>query len=194
MEKVENPPYYGRGVTVWFTGLPSSGKTTIAHKLEGILRDRGCRVEVFDGDVIRKHLCSDLGFSKQDRDTNIKRIAYVCKLMTRNGVVAIAAAISPYREIRDYARNEIGDFLEVYVKCPIDVCTKRDVKGLYKKALNGEIKCFTGVDDPYEEPLHPEVILETHNESVEDSTNKVVQLLEDKGYLQPARKGHRSSL
>ncbi|HHT9132456.1 MAG TPA: adenylyl-sulfate kinase, partial [Candidatus Tripitaka californicus] len=104
-----------KGVTVWFTGLPSSGKTTIAHKLEGILRDRGHKVEVFDGDVIRKHLCSDLGFSKQDRDTNIKRIAYVCKLMTRNGVVAIAAAISPYREIRDYARKEIGDFLEVYV-------------------------------------------------------------------------------
>ncbi|HHT9121174.1 MAG TPA: adenylyl-sulfate kinase [Candidatus Hypogeohydataceae bacterium YC41] len=180
-----------KGVTVWFTGLPSSGKTTIAHKLEGTLRNRGCKVEVFDGDVIRQHLCSDLGFSKKDRDTNIKRIAFVCKLMTRNGVVAIASAISPYRETRDYARKEIGDFLEVYVKCPIEVCTKRDVKGLYKKALNGEIKGLTGIDDPYEEPLNPELVLETHKESVEESANKVLQLLESGGYVQPVKKGQR---
>ncbi len=173
-----------KGVTVWFTGLPSSGKTTIAHKLEGILRDKGCKVEVFDGDVIRKHLCSDLGFSRQDRDTNIKRIAYVCKLLTRNGVVAIASAISPYRDTRDYAREEIGEFLEIYVKCPLDVCKQRDVKGLYKKALNGEIKGFTGVDDPYEEPLRPELILETNSESVDDSTKRVLSLLESKGYIQ----------
>jgi adenylylsulfate kinase len=183
-----------RGVTVWFTGLPSAGKTTIAHKLEGILRDRGHKVEVFDGDVIRKHLCSDLGFSKAHRDENIKRIAYICKLMTRNGVVAIASAISPYRETRDYARKEIGDFLEIYVKCPLDVCKKRDVKGLYKKALNGEIKGFTGIDDPYEEPLHPELILKTHNESVEESANRVVQLLEHKGYIHPVKGGHRSKV
>ncbi|HHT9118001.1 MAG TPA: adenylyl-sulfate kinase [Candidatus Hypogeohydataceae bacterium YC38] len=177
-----------RGVTVWFTGLPSSGKTTIAHRVEAALKERGHKVEVFDGDVIRKQLCSDLGFSKEDRDTNIKRIAFVCKLMTRNAVVAIAAAISPYRETRDYARKEVGkDFIEVYVKCPLEVCTKRDVKGLYKKALNGEIKGFTGVDDPYEEPLHPELILHTDKETVEESTQRVVQELEKRGYIQALR-------
>lgn len=176
-----------RGVTVWFTGLPSSGKTTIAHRLEAALRDRGHRVEVFDGDVIRKDLCSELGFSKQDRDTNIKRIAFVCKLLTRNGVVAIAAAISPYRETREYARKEIGDFLEVYVKCPLEVCARRDVKGLYKKALNGEIKNFTGVDDPYEEPLKPELVLETDKEGIEESTQRVIQELEKRGYLNQER-------
>lgn len=173
-----------KGVTVWFTGLPSSGKTTIAHRVEAILRERGHKVEVFDGDVIRKQLCSDLGFSKEDRDTNIKRIAFVCKLMTRNDVVAIAAAISPYRETRDYARREVGkDFLEVYVRCPLSVCKERDVKGLYKKALNGEIKGFTGIDDPYEEPLNPELTLHTDKETVEESTQRVVAELERRGYI-----------
>ncbi len=174
-----------KGATVWFTGLPSSGKSTIAHRVEKILREKGRKVEVFDGDVIRKNLCSDLGFSKEDRDTNIKRIAFVCKLMTRNDVVAIAAAISPYRETRDYARNEIGkDFLEVYVRAPLSVCKERDVKGMYKKALNGEIKGFTGVDDPYEEPLNPELILHTDKESIEDSVQRVMNELENRGYLQ----------
>ncbi len=174
-----------KGATVWFTGLPSSGKSTIAHRVEKILREKGRKVEVFDGDVIRKNLCSDLGFSKEDRDTNIKRIAFVCKLMTRNDVVAIAAAISPYRETRDYARNEIGkDFLEVYVRAPLSVCKERDVKGMYKKALNGEIKGFTGVDDPYEEPLNPELILHTDKESIEDSVQRVINELENRGYLQ----------
>ena len=173
-----------KGATVWFTGLPSSGKSTIAHKVEKLLRGKGHRVEVFDGDVIRKNLCSDLGFSKEDRDTNIKRIAFVCKLMTRNDVVAIAAAISPYRETRDYARAEVGkDFLEVYVRAPLSVCKERDVKGLYKKALAGEIKGFTGIDDPYEEPLNPELTLHTDKESEEESVQRVMGELEKRGYL-----------
>lgn len=173
-----------KGATVWFTGLPSSGKSTIAHKVEKLLREKGHRVEVFDGDVIRKNLCSDLGFSKEDRDTNIKRIAFVCKLMTRNDVVAIAAAISPYRETRDYARAEVGkDFLEVYVRAPLSVCKERDVKGLYKKALAGEIKGFTGIDDPYEEPLNPELTLHTDKESEEESVQRVMGELEKRGYL-----------
>ncbi len=173
-----------KGATVWFTGLPSSGKSTIAHNVEKRLREKGCKVEVFDGDVIRKNLCSDLGFSKEDRDTNIKRIAFVCKLMTRNDVVAIAAAISPYRETRDYARAEVGkDFLEVYVRAPLSVCKERDVKGLYKKALAGEIKGFTGIDDPYEEPLNPELTLHTDKESEEESIQRVMGELEKRGYL-----------
>ncbi|MHC4197541.1 MAG: adenylyl-sulfate kinase [Planctomycetota bacterium] len=173
-----------KGATVWFTGLPSSGKSTIAHNVEKLLREKGRKVEVFDGDVIRKNLCSDLGFSKEDRDTNIKRIAFVCKLMTRNDVVAIAAAISPYRETRDYARAEVGkDFLEVYVRAPLAVCKERDVKGLYKKALAGEIKGFTGIDDPYEEPLNPELILHTDKESEEESIQRVMSELEKRGYL-----------
>ncbi|MHC4522094.1 MAG: adenylyl-sulfate kinase [Planctomycetota bacterium] len=173
-----------KGATVWFTWLPSSGKSTIAHNVEKLLREKGRKVEVFDGDVIRKNLCSDLGFSKEDRDTNIKRIAFVCKLMTRNDVVAIAAAISPYRETRDYARAEVGkDFLEVYVRAPLAVCKERDVKGLYKKALAGEIKGFTGIDDPYEEPLNPELILHTDKESEEESIQRVMSELEKRGYL-----------
>jgi adenylyl-sulfate kinase len=173
-----------KGTTIWFTGLPSSGKSTIAHTVEKLLREKGHRVEVFDGDVIRKNLCSDLGFSKEDRDTNIKRIAFVCKLMTRNDVVAIAAAISPYRETRDYARAEVGkDFLEVYVRAPLSVCKERDVKGLYKKALAGEIKGFTGIDDPYEEPLNPELTLHTDKESEEESVQRVMGELEKRGYL-----------
>ncbi len=174
-----------KGATVWFTGLPSSGKSTIAHQVEKLLREKGCRVEVFDGDVIRKNLCSDLGFSKEDRDTNIKRIAFVCKLMTRNDVVAIAAAISPYRETRDYARNEIGkNFIEVYVRAPLAVCKERDVKGLYKKAMSGEIKGFTGIDDPYEEPLNPELILHTDKETEDESVGRVMAELEKRGHLQ----------
>jgi len=173
-----------KGTTIWFTGLPSSGKSTIAHKVEKLLREKGHRVEVFDGDVIRKNLCSDLGFSKEDRDTNIKRIAFVCKLMTRNDVVAIAAAISPYRETRDYARAEVGkDFLEVYVRAPLSVCKDRDVKGLYQKALAGEIKGFTGIDDPYEEPLNPELTLHTDKESEEETVQRVMCELEKRGYL-----------
>src|SRR5215210_6824723 len=150
-----------KGFTLWFTGLSGAGKTTLARLIETELQARGHRVEVLDGDVIRTNLSKGLGFSKEDRDTNIRRIGFVCNLLTRNGVVAIAAAISPYRNVRDEVRQQIGSFVEVFVRCPIDVLAERDVKGLYKKALAGEIKEFTGVSDPYEEPLKPEITIET---------------------------------
>ena len=173
-----------KGFTIWFTGLSCSGKSTLSQKLEEELRRRGFnKIEILDGDVVRTHLSKGLGFSKEDRDTNIKRIGFVCKLLSRNGVVAIAAAISPYREVRDYNRKEIGDFIEVYCKCSLNVCIERDVKGLYKKALAGEIKSYTGIDDPYEEPLNPEVVLETDQETPEESVAKIMQKLEVLGYL-----------
>ena len=171
------------GVTIWFTGLSGSGKSTIARILEKRLRAMGRKVEVLDGDVVRTNLSKGLGFSKEDRDTNIKRIGFVCHLLTRNDVVAIAAAISPYREVRDYNRSLIGNFVEVYAKCSLDECAKRDVKGLYQKAMKGEIKGFTGVDDPYEEPLHPEVVCETDKQTPEESAEKVLSKLEELGYL-----------
>jgi len=174
-----------KGFTLWFTGLSGAGKTTLARRMEAILRERDMKVEVFDGDIIRQNLSKGLGFSKEDRDTNIKRIGFVCKLLTRNGVVAIGSAISPYREIRDFVRKEIGDFVEVYVQCPLDVLIKRDVKGLYKKALSGEIKNFTGISDPYEEPLNPEVIVDTSVETPEESARKIVAKLEELGYVLP---------
>src|SRR5262245_33267017 len=146
------------GLTIWFTGLSGAGKTTISRELEMRLRERGVRkLEVLDGDVIRTNLSKGLGFSKEDRDTNIRRIGFVAKLLTRNGVLAMTAARSPYRGGRDEIRMDVGDFLEVYTKCPLEVCVERDVKGLYKKAMAGEIPQFTGVSDPYEEPVNPEV-------------------------------------
>lgn len=172
-----------KGFTLWFTGLSGAGKTTIAQKVEQALRDRGLKVEMLDGDVVRTNLSKGLGFSKEDRDINIKRIGFVCKLLTRNGVIAIASAISPYREVRDYNRREIGDFVEVFVKCPLETCIQRDVKGLYKKALAGEIKNYTGVSDPYEDPLNPEVIVETHQESVEESAARVLAKLMELEYI-----------
>jgi adenylyl-sulfate kinase len=173
------------GFTIWFTGLSGAGKTTIAHQLDQVLRDRGHKVEMLDGDVVRTHLSKGLGFSKEDRDTNIRRIGFVCHLLSRNGVVAIASAISPYREIRDEVRAEIGDFVEVYVKCPLEVLTERDVKGLYAKAIKGEIPNFTGVSDPYEEPLNAEVVLETDKETEAESLAKLIAKLEELGYLAP---------
>lgn len=173
-----------RGFTIWFTGLSCSGKTTISKKVEEKLRKRGFnKIEILDGDDVRTNLSRGLGFSKEDRDINIKRIGFVCKLLSRNGVIAIAAAISPYREARDFNRREIRDFIEVYCKCPLEVCIQRDVKGLYKKALAGEIKNFTGIDDPYEEPLNPEVILMTDRETPDESANKVIAKLESLGYI-----------
>ncbi len=174
------------GCTLWFTGLSGAGKTTISNIVEEELRRRGRNVEVLDGDIIRTHLSKGLGFSKEDRDTNIKRIAFVCELLTRNDVIAMAAAISPYRETRDYARQTIGNFVEIFVNCPLDVCIERDVKGLYKKALSGEISNFTGVSDPYEEPESAEIVLNTHEESPEESAARVIACLEDLGYLDPA--------
>ena len=176
-----------RGFVIWFTGLSGAGKTTIAEKLEPVLRQRGCKVEQLDGDTVRTHLSKGLGFSKEDRDTNIRRIGFVAHLLSRNGVAVICSAISPYREIRDENRALIGDFVEVYVSCPIEVLAERDVKGLYKKALAGELKNFTGVSDPYEEPLHAEVVVETDKETVDESLAKIVAKLEALGYLTPEK-------
>ncbi|MCX5886343.1 MAG: adenylyl-sulfate kinase [Proteobacteria bacterium] len=178
-----------KGFTIWFTGLSGAGKTTVSRLVQDRLRERGImNVEVLDGDVVRTNLSKGLGFSKEDRDTNIKRIAFVCNLLTRNGVPNIAAAISPYREVRDYARKEIKNFVEVYVKCPLDVLVQRDVKGLYKQAIAGEIANFTGVSDPYEEPLNPEVLIESDKETPEQSADKIIAKLEELGYLPPVPK------
>jgi adenylyl-sulfate kinase len=171
------------GFTVWFTGLPSSGKSTLARMLEQVLVGRGQHVEVLDGDEVRLRLSRGLGFSKEDRDENIRRIAFVANLVTRCGGVAITCAISPYRGLRDEARQEIGRFVEIYVKCSLDVCIDRDVKGLYAKAIRGEISAFTGISDPYEAPLAPEVVVETDRESPEESLVKILQQLEALGYL-----------
>ncbi len=166
-----------RGVTVWFTGLSGAGKTTICQRVEQQLRDRGVNVEVLDGDVVRENLTKGLGFSKADRDENIRRIGFVSQLLTRNGVVVLVAAISPYRALRDEVRERIGDFVEVYVNAPLEICEARDVKGLYEKARAGEIKQFTGISDPYEPPLAPEVECHTDRESLDESAAKVMNLL-----------------
>ena len=162
-----------KGFTIWFTGLSGSGKSTVSDILEKRLRDGGAKIEVLDGDVVRTNLSKGLGFSKEDRDTNIKRIGFVCAMLSRNGVIAIAAAISPYRDIRDGVRAQIENFVEVYAECPLEVLIERDAKGLYKKALSGEIPQFTGVSDPYEPPLNPEVVIDSSKEKPEESAEKV---------------------
>ena len=172
-----------KGFTIWFTGLPSSGKTTVSEIVEKRLRARGLKVELLDGDVVRTNLSKGLGFSKEDRDTNILRIGFVCRLLTRNGVIAIAAAISPYAEIRDRNRALIGNYIEVFVDAPIEECVRRDTKGLYKKALAGELKGFTGVDDPYEPPANPEVRLDTVKNSPERCADIVLAKAAELGYL-----------
>src|SRR3954451_9287377 len=164
-----------KGFTLWFTGLSGAGKTTISQLLEKELRARGSKLEILDGDIVRENLSKGLGFSKEDRDINIRRIAFVADLLSRNGVVAITAAISPYREIRREARAVHGDrFVEIYVKASVDECARRDVKGLYEKAFKGEIKEFTGVSDPYEPPENAEVTVDTENETIEESVAKVL--------------------
>ncbi|HEY3822812.1 MAG TPA: sulfate adenylyltransferase [Polyangiaceae bacterium] len=171
------------GFVVWFTGLSGSGKSTLATMLQAEIRGRGVPVEVLDGDEVRTHLSKGLGFSKEDRDTNIRRIGYVAKLLSRSGACAMTAAISPYRAIRDEQRAQVGRFVEVYCRCDIPTLTARDAKGLYKKALAGEIKGFTGIDDPYEAPEKPEVVVDTATESKEESLGKIVAKLAELGYL-----------
>jgi adenylylsulfate kinase len=178
------------GATVWTTGLSGSGKTTIAKALEKKLRERGVKVEILDGDIVRTNLSKGLGFSKEDRDTNIRRIGFVANLLARNGVIAITAAISPYREIRDEVRDTSERFVEVYVNAPLEVCESRDVKGMYAKARAGEIKGFTGIDDPYEEPHHPEVVCNTASETVDESAGKIVAFLEQHGHIPAAATVH----
>ena len=180
--------YHG-GVTVWFTGLSGAGKSTLAQRLREELIHRGRKVELLDGDVVRTNLSKGLGFSKEDRDTNIRRIAFVCDLLTRNGVIVLAAAISPYRAIRGEARQTIGNFVEVFVDCPLEELVRRDSKGLYAKALRGEITNFTGVSDPYEPPQHPEIVVYTDRESVEESLGKILAKLEELGHISPTIPG-----
>jgi adenylylsulfate kinase len=172
-----------KGVTIWFTGLPGSGKSTLADALRRRFIESGMKVEVIDGDDVRKSFSIDLGYSKRDRNLNITLIGFVAKMLTRNGVVAIAAAISPYREARDLNRITIGDFVEVYCNCPLDVLEQRDPKGLYSKARRGELKAFTGIDDPYEEPLAPEVIVQTDRETIAESADKIWLKLRALGYV-----------
>ncbi|MEG4198129.1 adenylyl-sulfate kinase [Microcoleus sp. Pol12A5] len=172
-----------KGFILWFTGLSGSGKTTITKALEPELKARGCKVEILDGDVVRTNLSKGLGFSQEDRDTNIRRIGFVAHLLSRNGVAVMTAAISPYRAIRDEIRAMEPNFVEVYITAPLEVCEGRDVKGLYAKARAGEIKGFTGIDDPYEEPLNPEIICYTERETVEESVKKVLSKLEELGYI-----------
>lgn len=182
-----------KGFTLWFTGLSGAGKSTLARLVAAELEARGRNVEILDGDEVRLFLSQGLGFTKEDRDTNVKRIAYVAGLLTRHGAAVITAAISPYREAREWARRRIVDFVEVYVRCPLETCAERDVKGLYRKAFAGEIPHFTGVSDPYEPPIDPELIVETHRETPNESAAKVIHCLERLGYL-PAPDGATSDL
>jgi adenylylsulfate kinase len=172
------------GFTLWFTGWSGAGKTTLAIEIEKALKERGVRhVQRLDGDIVRQDLTRDLGFSKADRDENIRRVTFVASLLSRNGVVTLVSFISPYREGRDKARNVCQTFIEVYVKCNPDILVSRDVKGLYKKALIGEMTQFTGIDDPYEEPLNPEIIIDTGEESLEESRDIILAYLEKKNLV-----------
>jgi adenylylsulfate kinase len=171
----------GAGLTIWLTGLPSSGKSTIARALERRLVENGQAVEVLDGDVVRTHLCRDLGFSRRDRDENVRRVGFVAHLLSRNGVVAICALVSPYRKARDEVRAlHEGRFLEVHVAAPPDVCARRDVKGLYANAMEGRVAAMTGYDDPYEPPVAPEVVLPTHEQTIEESVEAVMAAARDR--------------
>jgi adenylyl-sulfate kinase len=174
------------GFCLWFTGLSGAGKTTITNVLVKELRARGSRLEVLDGDIVRENLSKGLGFSKEDRDTNIRRVAFVADLLSRNGVPVITAAISPYREIRDEARAKMdGRFIEAYVKASVEECERRDVKGLYAKARAGEIKEFTGVSDPYEAPEDPELVIDTEAQTPEESAHQIIAYLEAQGLVPP---------
>ena len=175
--------YMHQGFTLWFTGMSGAGKSTISRLLELRLRQLGARVEVLDGDVVRTHLSKGLGFGKEDRDENVRRIGFVCELLARNGVIAVAAAISPYRDVRDEVRARIPNFVEVFVECPVEVLAERDVKGLYRRALAGEIAQFTGINDPYERPLSPEVTVNSSRETPEESVEKIWATLERLGLV-----------
>jgi adenylyl-sulfate kinase len=171
------------GFTLWFTGMSGAGKSTLSGLLEARLRELGAKVEVLDGDIVRQYLSKGLGFSREDRDENIRRIGFVCELLSRNGVIAIAAAISPYRAVREEVRARIPNFIEVFMECPVEVLAARDVKGLYKKALAGELPQFTGISDPYEPPLSPEITVNSSTESPDESLAKILAALVSKGLL-----------
>jgi adenylylsulfate kinase len=172
-----------KGFTLWFTGLVCSGKSVLADALADDLKKRGMKVERLDGDIIRKSLTRDLGFSDEDRRTNIERVTFVAKLLTRNGVAVLASFISPFNDIREYSRKEIGTYILVYVKCPIEVCEQRDVKGMYAKARDGEIKQFTGIDSPFEEPDKADIIVDTSKQTIEESKQVILKALGKMGFL-----------
>jgi adenylyl-sulfate kinase len=172
-----------KGFVLWFTGMSGAGKSTVSRLVEERLRALGARVEVLDGDEVRQHLSKGLGFSKEDRDENIRRIGFVCELLARNGVIAIAAAISPYRAVREELRARIPAFVEVYAECPMEVLAGRDVKGLYRKAQAGEIGQFTGISDPYEPPLHPEITIRSAEETPDQSVDRIWATLERLGLI-----------
>ena len=182
-EETAVPSAGQRGFTVWFTGLPSSGKSTLAEMLFSELEARGVKVELLDGDVVRTNLSKGLGYSREDRDTNILRIGWVAERLTYHGVAVIVSAISPYRETRDQVRKQVGDFVEVFVNCPVEECARRDVKGLYEKAMRGEITEFTGVSDPYEPPANPEVTVETDKFAPAECLAMVLDRLGELGYI-----------
>jgi adenylylsulfate kinase len=181
------------GFTVWFTGLPCSGKSTLSWMLQKLLSGNGLPVEILDGDEARQRLTKGLGFSKQDRDENVRRVAYVAKLLSRVGAVAIVSLVSPYRETRERVRKEIERFVEIHVRCPLEVCTKRDVKGQYAKALKGEIQNFTGISDPYEPPINPEIVLDTDQNSPEECLKKIHDKLVSLNYLRDQSVGINST-
>ncbi|HEV8045292.1 MAG TPA: adenylyl-sulfate kinase [Rubrobacter sp.] len=190
---MENGTKQGRGFTLWFTGLSGAGKTTIAEIVEHDLRTRFRKIEVLDGDIVRTNLSKGLGFSREDRDTNVLRIGFVADLLTRNGVGVVVSAISPFKEVRDQVRRNVGeDFIEVFVDAPLEVCAERDVKGLYKKAFSGEIPQFTGVSDPYEAPASPELHIKTDEEMPQESARRVISNLEEAGYLKPVEALNRA--
>ena len=172
-----------KGFTLWFTGLSGSGKSVIADTVAEELKKMGMKVERLDGDIVRKSLTKDLGFTEEDRNMNIERVTFVAKLLTRNGVAVLCSFISPYNKIRAYSRKEIGDYILVYVKCSLEVCEQRDPKGMYKKARAGEIKNFTGIDHPFEEPDTPDIIIETDKQTIEECKNRILISLKKMGYL-----------
>ena len=172
-----------KGFTLWFTGLPCSGKSALADAVAEDLKSRGMKVERLDGDIVRRSLTRDLGFTEEDRNMNIERVTFVAKLLTRNGVAVLASFVSPYNKIRAYSRNEIGNYILVYVKCPVEVCEERDVKGMYAKARTGEIKDFTGIDHPFEEPDNADITVETDNQTVKKSKAIILKALDRMGYL-----------
>lgn len=175
--------YRNQGFVLWLTGLSQSGKTTVANKVYNILKKKGCSVERLDGDVVRESLTKDLGFSKKDRDENIKRVTFVAQLLSRNNVGVIASFISPYRKQRTEIKKKVTNYIEVFINAPIEVCERRDKKGFYKKARLGQIKNFTGISDPYESPLRPDIELKTEEETIQESVNKVIKYLENKKYI-----------
>lgn len=172
-----------KGVVIWLTGLPCSGKTTISKELEKYFKEKGLPIQRLDGDVVRETISKDLGFSKKDRDINIERLSYVAQMLSNNGVIVVSAFVSPYRKMRNFTRGLCDNFVEVHLDCSIEECKRRDVKGMYAKALKGEIKDFTGVQDPYEEPENPEITVYTENESLEESFKKIVDYLKSKKFI-----------